>query len=82
MPLAVGLSLSDYYEFGTGSDDTFGYFSGGATAPCPSPSSRPTFGKWLVKGGVKVLYLGDNLKAINDGDEVQVIGTVGLAFTY
>jgi hypothetical protein len=29
-----------------------------------------------------VLYLGDNLKAINDGDRVQVIGTVGLAFTY
>jgi hypothetical protein len=29
-----------------------------------------------------VLFLGDNLKAVNDGDEVQVIGTVGLAFTY
>ncbi len=24
VPLAVGLSLKDYYEFGTGSDDTFG----------------------------------------------------------
>jgi len=26
--------------------------------------------------------LGDNLKTINDGDRVQVIGTVGLAFAY
>ena len=82
VPLAVGLSLSDYYEFGTGSDDTFGYFSGGVTASVPLAFVSPAFGKWLVKGGVTVLYLGDNLKTINDGDEIQVIGTVGLVFTY
>ena len=82
VPLAVGLSLSDYYEFGTGSDDTFGYFSGGVTVTVPLAFIPPDFGKWLVKGGVTVLYLGDNLKTINDGDEIQVIGTVGLVFTY
>ena len=35
VPLAVGLSLSDYYEFGTGSDETFGYFSGGVSVSVP-----------------------------------------------
>ena len=71
------------YEFGTGSDDTFGYFSGGvAVVACRLPSSRRTSAEWLIKAGVTVLYLGDNLKAINDGDQVQVIGTVGLAFAY
>jgi hypothetical protein len=82
VPLSVGLSLKDYYEFGTGSDDTFGYFSGGVGASVPLAFVPPDFGKWLVKAGVTVLYLGDNLKTINDGDRVQVIGTVGLAFTY
>ena len=82
VPLAVGLSLGDYYEFGTGSDDTFGYFSGGVTLAVPLAFVPPEFGKWAVKGGVTVLYLGDNLKAVNDGDEVQVIGTLGLTFTY
>ena len=82
VPLSVGLSLSDYYEFGTGSDDTFGYFSGGVTVAVPLAFIPPDFGKWLVKAGVTVLYLGDNLKAINDGDRVQAIGTVGLAFSY
>ena len=77
-----GLSSKDYYEFGTGSDDTFGYFSGGVTVTVPLAFIPPDFGKWLVKGGVTVLYLGDNLKTINDGDEIQVIGTVGLVFTY
>jgi hypothetical protein len=82
IPLAVGLSLNDYYEFGTGSDDTFGYFSGGVTLSVPLAFIPPEFGKWGVKGGVTLLYLGDNLKAVNDGDELQVIGAVGLAFTY
>ncbi len=82
VPLSVGLSLSDYYEFGTGSDDTFGYFSGGVTVSVPLAFIPPAFGKWLVKAGVTVLYLGDNLKVLNDGDQVQVIGTAGLAFTY
>jgi hypothetical protein len=82
VPLSVGLSLKDYYEFGTGSDDTFGYFSGGVSVSVPLAFIPPAFGKWLVKGGVQVLYLGDNLKAINDGDRVQVIGTLGLAFAY
>jgi hypothetical protein len=82
VPLAVGLSLSDYYEFGTGSDDTFGYFSAAATLSVPLAFVPPEFGKWVVKGGIQVLFLGDNLKAINDGDEVQVIGSLGLAFTY
>jgi len=82
VPLLVGLSLKDYYEFGTGSDPTFGYFSGGVTASLPLSFVPTSFGKWLVKAGVTVLYLDDNLKAINDGDRTQVIGTVGLAFTY
>ena len=82
VPLLVGLSLSDYYEFGTGANDTFGYFSGGVTASVPLAFIPADFGKWLIKGGVTVLYLGDALKAINDGDDVQVIGTLGLVFTY
>jgi hypothetical protein len=82
VPVSVGLSLKDYYEFGTGSDDTFGYFSGGVNVSIPLAFIPPDFGKWLVKAGVTVLYLGDNLKTINDGDRVQLIGTVGVAFTY
>jgi hypothetical protein len=82
VPLAVGLSLKDYYEFGTGSDDTFGYFSGGIGASVPLAFIPPGFGKCLLKAGVTVLYLGDNLTTINDGDRVQVIGTVGIAFAY
>jgi hypothetical protein len=44
----------------------------------PNSCSQPI----RQRAGVTVLYLGDNLKTINDGDRVQVIGTVGLAFAY
>jgi hypothetical protein len=82
VPLLVGLSLKDYYEFGTTSNPTFGFFSGGVTASVPLSFIPAEFGKWLIKGGVQVLYLDDNLTTINNGDRTQVIGTVGLAFTY
>ena len=82
VPLSVGLSLSDYYEFGTGSDETFGYFSGGVSVSVPLAFIPSSFGKWLIKGGVQMLYLDDNLTTINNGDRTQVIGTLGLVFTY
>jgi hypothetical protein len=29
-----------------------------------------------------VLHLGDNLKAVNNNDRTEIIGMIGLAFTY
>lgn len=82
VPLLVGLSLSEYYEFGTGRDSTFGYFSGGVSATMGLGFVPAAYGSWSVKAGVNVLTLGDNLRRVNRGDDVEVIGSVGLAFTY
>jgi hypothetical protein len=81
-PLLVGLSLSEYYEFGTGDDSTFGFFQGGLGVAVPLAFIPASFGTWTVKGGITFLHLGDNLKTINNGDRNEVIGTIGLAFTY
>lgn len=81
-PLAVGLSLDDYYEFGTGDDDTFGYFSSGIAAAVPLKFIPAAFGSWQARAGVTFLKLGDNLKAVNNRDSFEVIGTWGLAFAY
>jgi hypothetical protein len=82
VPLLVGLSLSEYYEFGTGDDSTFGFFQGGLGVAVPLAFIPASFGTWTVKGGITFLHLGDNLKTINNGDRNEVIGTIGLAFTY
>lgn len=83
VPLVVGLSVDDYYEFGTGSDSTFGYFQGGVGVSMPLAFIPAAFGSWQIKTGVNVLHLGGNVRDVNkDRDRTEIIGTVGLAFTY
>jgi hypothetical protein len=82
-PLLLGLSADEYYEFGTGKDSTFGYFQGGVGLSMPLAFIPASFGSWQIKTGVNVLQLGGNLRDVNkDRDPTEIIGTVGLAFTY
>ena len=83
IPLILGLSLDDYYEFGTGSDSTFGYFQGGVGLAVPLAFLPASFGSWQIKTGVNVLHLNGKLRDVNKGrDSTEIIGTVGIAFTY
>ena len=73
IPIKVGLSANDYYEFGTGSDSAFGYFSIAGIVTVPAGEH------WNVHGGLELQAFGDNIKAYNafgdDGDR----GTAGIA---
>jgi len=80
-PIKVGLSANDYYEFGTGSDSAFGYFSVAGIVTVPL---GPHFN---LHGGVEMQTYGDNLKMYNaygdDGDAaVTAIGSGGLGFSF
>lgn len=81
-PVSLALSLDDYYEFATGDDDTFGYLSVGAAASVPLAFIPRAFGSWQARASVTLLYLGDNLKAVNKGDRTEFVGSLGLALTY
>lgn len=82
LPLLVGLSLDDYYEFGTGHDDTFGYFQGSVSASVPLAFIPPALGAWTARAALTVLVLGDNLRAVNNRDRTEVIGTLGVSLAY
>jgi len=84
LPITLGLSLSDYYErIGVGGeDDTFGYLSIGLAAGVPLKFIPPSYGTWTAKATVTFITLGDNLKAANNGDRQEFIGTLGIAMTY
>jgi hypothetical protein len=75
VPVKVGLSGKDYYEFGTGEDSKFGYFSiaGIVTVPMGAHAN--------IHGGVEFQAFGDNLKAYNDQDTVG-IASIGLGFSF
>lgn len=81
VPIKVGLSASDYYEFGTGSDSKFGYFSVAGIVTVPVGSH------FNVHGGVELQTFGDTLKAYNafgDDDDSSVAGlaSIGVGFSF
>jgi len=84
VPIAVGLSLSDYYEFGAPPDDeTYGFFSIGVTLTMPLEFIPAEFGAWEAYVNVSYLNLGDSTElASDDTDQDRVIATGGVSFAY
>lgn len=79
IPAKTGLSLNHYYEGPTG-DNTFGYFDLGAQLSVPVASSKA--GALEIHGGIDFMWLGDNLKLLNSGDQFKPVSLIGLTFTY
>lgn len=68
IPVAVGLSLSNYYETAPGEDNTYGFFSAGVTVAAPLSDSVEFW------GGLSVVHMGEL-----GGDEAQGVVIVGLS---
>ena len=75
IPIKVGLSAKDYYEFGTGTDSKFGYFSIAGIVTVPINSN------WNVHGGGEFQSFGNNVKAYN-GEDAMGIASIGIGFSY
>jgi hypothetical protein len=80
VPVKVGLSLSNYYEL-SGIDHTFGFFSIAGIVTVPL-GSMTNFGAWNIHGGGEFQKLGDTTTSFNGGKSTQVIGSLGIGFTY
>ncbi len=80
-PASVGFSLSDYYQDAGGGDDTFGFAQIGTKASIPL-GEPGRFGTWTLNAGVSVLFLGDHTKALNNGDDTELIGSLGLQWNF
>ena len=75
IPIKVGLSGSDYYEFATGDDSKFGYFSIGGLVTVPMGAHAN------IHGGVEFQAFGDNVKVYNDQDTAG-IASIGFGFAF
>jgi hypothetical protein len=75
VPIKLGLSASDYYEFGTGDDSAFGYFSiaGIVTVPMGAHAN--------IHGGVEFQAFGENVQDFN-GQDTAGIASIGLGFAF
>ena len=74
VPVKIGLSADDYYEFG-GDDEKFGYFSiaGIVTVPLGAHAN--------IHGGVEFQAFGDSVKVYNDQDTAGIV-SIGLGFAF
>jgi hypothetical protein len=81
-PVTLGLSVSNYYEFATGDNPTFGYVHFGPAFSIPLGFIPKSFGTWVVKGALELLYLGDTLEAVNDNEAFTPIGRIGVSLVY
>ena len=80
-PVAVGMSMSDYFE-GPNGNETFGFFNVGAIVSVPL-AIPAQYGAWEVSGGINLLVFGDALKSINGTtDDVEPVGVFGLSLGY
>lgn len=75
IPIKLGLSAGDYYEFATGEDETFGYFSIGGVVTVPLGAHAN------IHGGVELQAFGDTVKAYN-GQDSAGLATIGLGFAF
>jgi hypothetical protein len=82
LPVILGLSAHNYYEFGTTRNPTFGYVQFGPVFSVPLAFIPKSFGTWTVKGAAEFLFLGDTLKPLNDSDVFKPIGRIGIAAVY
>jgi hypothetical protein len=80
VPAKMGLSVNNYYE-SADSDDGFGYFDLGGilSVPLAFMNGKTT---WEIHGGVDILWLNGTTKALNGGDGVRAVGTIGFSMIY
>ena len=85
-PVAVGMSMGNYFEYemadGMIGDSTFGFFSAGASIGVPL-NVPEQYGSWELALGVNALVLGEGAKAIDGGDSgTKLIALFGLGLGY
>lgn len=92
LPVAVGLSIDDYYQHtddaGNRDDAFFGFVSVGVNFSVPLSFIPAEYGAWEAGAGVTFLFLGDGLEDFSDNDagtgdqSVRYIGTFSLSMSY
>ncbi len=82
VPLAVGMSLGDYYEDATGNDSVFGFLDLGVRFSTPLTMLPSRFGPWDLSLSLHLLVLGDTTEEFNQDDTTEWILSLGLRTTW
>lgn len=81
VPVTIGLSGGDYYE-GTTGDETLGFVDIGVVAGMPLEWMPSRFGPWDGSLGLHALMLGDSNEALNGGENMEFVLTLGFSTSF
>lgn len=90
IPVAVGISLDDYYQNTVTDDESFGFVMTGVKASVPLAFIPADYGSWNFNAGLLVYFVGDSVNNMNGptgnnvtgGDDVEFVGTFGVSMSY
>jgi hypothetical protein len=81
-PITTGLSLANYYETSSNSDNTWGYTSFGIQGSVPLAFMGEDWGSWSATMGATLYTFNHNLQEANKGNDPWVVGQAGISVSY
>lgn len=81
-PFALGFSIDDYYTDDTGDNEAFGYLRIGAAASMPLDFIPADYGVWSASAGVDLYFVNDDANLLDDGDDFELVGLLGVSLEY
>ena len=81
-PVAVGISLNDYYVDEFGEDHAFGFLDMGIVGTWPIGFVPLDYGSWQLGLAGHFLFLADRTESFNNGNEFEIIGTLSISLAY
>lgn len=81
-PIALGLSIDDYYTDGGGDNEFFGFFKVGVAASMPLDFIPADYGVWSASAGLDLYFVNDDAGLLDDGDDFEIAALVGVSMEY
>ena len=82
VPVTLGLNVDDYYQNAAGSQRQTGFFDIGVDLSAPLSCVSSRFGSWELNAGVHFLFLGTRTARLNNNDDSEVIGAMGIGIGF
>ncbi|MEM9881384.1 MAG: TorF family putative porin [Planctomycetota bacterium] len=76
-PFALGFSIDDYYG-----DEDWGFLMVGVAAGMPLDFIPSDYGTWSASAGLDLFFVNDDAGLLDDGDDFEIVGKVGVGLEY
>ncbi|MEM9418174.1 MAG: TorF family putative porin [Planctomycetota bacterium] len=81
-PVALGLSIDDYYTDAGGDNEFFGFFKVGVAAGMPLDFIPSDYGVWSASAGLDLYFVNDDAGLLDDGDDFEIAALLGVGMEY